>query len=398
MSNMITRLRLTPETLFLFFFLSFLLLWHIFQVFQVFEEFKAGFYFLPLVGIGMIFLHSFYNTRYTIRMRLDPVYVMLVYWAICAVSYLFTQQELYAETYIRDFVILSLPMLMFAFTWEFKHWQFVWLFLVAVFCYMLWIKFEFSFIILSSLLISNYHFYAEYHFGCIAGVFVLYFLYRKNWLWLLAAIVFLLFVNKRANMLGLIPAIAVYYVIVVPFKLHQNKKAAFWFMFIYYLVFYIVGTNLAFFAEVFLRLLGKEYIDLDYFLTGRMILINQLQPELSSRGILAFLFGNGPGTADYFLWKTIGHWVYEGYTKPYLVHNDFLKLQFDVGVFGVLIYFFMAYYLYAGSNLGFLMFLYVIPLFLIDNTLIYLYNILVAAIAARVVDSNTKTDIRFKNE
>lgn len=162
------------------------------------------------------------------------------------------------------------------------------------------------------------------------------------------------------------------------------------FLFAYFMFFWMIGTNMEYFGKLFLQLVGNEDIDLDYFLTGRMILINHLQPEILNRGLITYLFGNGPGQADVFLWKTLKDGtIYLWETRPYLVHNDFLKLQFDIGLIGAVLYFFVFYYLYAVSRLGVLVFLYAIPLFLIDNTVIYLYNILVGGIAARVFHKQT---------
>ena len=144
--------------------------------------------------------------------------------------------------------------------------------------------------------------------------------------------------------------------------------------------------NLVPLVELFLKLIDKEYIDVDYFLTGRALLNNAIRPEIFDRDIISFFFGNGPGQAEYYIFKVIKHRVYDFQTKPFLVHNDFLKLHFDLGLFGVILYFFMMYVLYCRSNAGILMFLYTVPLFLIDNTIIFSYNILVACVAANIPD------------
>jgi hypothetical protein len=191
-------------------------------------------------------------------------------------------------------------------------------------------------------------------------------------------------VNKRATFLGLMASLPTYYLIYKPLQLSKNKWATFVFLALYYFLFCIISLNIKYFGQLFLDLTNNRNIALDYFLTGRLILVDQLQPEVYNSGIMKYLFGHGPGQSEYYLWKTLAHPVYEKYEKPYLVHNDFLKLNFDIGLIGLVLYFLMIYYLYAVSNLGVLMFLYTVPLFLIDNTIIYLYNILVAAIVARI--------------
>lgn len=386
------KIRTSPESFFVFvLFIPFLLVWHTAEIYKVMEFTKPLFYFLPVLGTLSVLAYNFYTPENKLTLDTSYIQLALVYVLLVCVSLLFNFNEIYWETFFRDLLIFLLPLVFFCFKLHFTDWQFKAIFLAGFLCYFIWTRFKFSFVLLSSFLVSNFHFSVEYHFGCIAGLFIVYFLYKKQWLWLAASVVFMLLVNKRANILGLFPAIVIFYLFVIPFKLHKKKISLFIFLLIYYMTFWAIGTNIEASATFFLKLLGKEEIDLDYFLTGRMILITHLQPEITERGIVAYLFGNGPGQADAYLWKTISSPIYDKIAKPYLVHNDFLKLQFDVGLFGAVLYFFICYYLYACSPLGIFVFLYTIPLFLIDNTLIFLYNILVGAVAARVMDKDEHT-------
>jgi len=383
-------IKLVPSQVFIYFmFIPFLLIYHINTIYEFSESLNSVFYFLPLLGVFMLLLYNFFTTDTKLQLNLSFIQLAIAYLTIVGVGMYFSDVEIYYPTFIRDIVIAVFPLLFFAFAWQFTERQFNWLFIAAILSYFIWIEFKFSPVFLSTILITSYS-SVEYHFGCVAGLFVVYYLYKKNWLWFAISIGFIFFVNKRANLLGLFAAIPVYYLLVKPFKIYDKKMWLFVFLFAYFMFFWMIGTNMEYFGKLFLQLVGNEDIDLDYFLTGRMILINHLQPEILNRGLITYLFGNGPGQADVFLWKTLKDGtIYLWETRPYLVHNDFLKLQFDIGLIGAVLYFFVFYYLYAVSRLGVLVFLYAIPLFLIDNTVIYLYNILVGGIAARVFHKQT---------
>jgi len=390
-TNSFLGVKLQPAQLFIYgLFIPFLVLYHVNYYLSLSESLNTLFYFLPVFGIIILLIHNFFAVDSKLKIDLSLIQLIFFYIFVVAVGQYFAQADIYYPNFIRDIVIAILPLLFFSFNWKFTEKQFNWLFFAAIISYCIWIEFKFSLSVLNTILVTS-HSATEYHFGCVVGLFVVYYLYKKQWLWLAIAIIFILVVNKRANLLGLFASIPLYYLVVKPFKIYDKKNTLFIFLFLYYMFFWMIGTNMEYFGKLFLQLIGNEDIDLDYFLTGRMILIYQLQPEILGRGLLTFLFGNGPGQADVFIWKTLKDGsIYLWEAKPYLVHNDFLKLQFDVGLIGAVLYFFIFYYLYAVSRIGVFIFLYAIPLFLIDNTVIYLYNILVGCIAARVIEKPTQ--------
>ncbi|MDX2195468.1 MAG: hypothetical protein NW207_03535 [Cytophagales bacterium] len=380
-------LKISPATVF-----TYLLFIPLIITYHFYEDIKQIFYLLAPLSIALILcIYLYDHKKRDINLHYGILQTLALYFLACAISLFFNFQDIYWFTAVRDMIIISSPLLIFMVRYEFVNHHIIALFITSFICYLIWIQFKIEFIHIKSLFESNYDWRHEYDYGTIVGPFILYFLYKKDYKMLLLSLLFLLLVNKRATFMGLLPAFFTYYVIIKFFKIDENKNVLIAFLMFYYFSFYIISINLPFFASMFLGLFGKGEILLDNFLTGRVIMINELQPELYNRGPVAYLFGNGVGQADYYLWKVIKNPVYNFYVKPVNPHNDYLKLHFDVGLLGVVVYFFMAYYMYVhNSGLGILMFLYTIPLLLIDNGLIYYFNLIVTCIISRA-DNDGKT-------
>lgn len=365
--------------------------------YHIVPELKPVFYFMPFAGI--LYVSTTYFIKSDIRnipLFKSHFYVVLAYLFASALSIFFVpdETEIYWSNVNRDIVIVTGPLLLFSVKdLKFKHIHVIMLLLTSFLCYVIWINFDINWNFMSSLVYSNYDFVHEYHFGSVVCIFVIYFMYKKDYKFLAVAILLMLLVNKRANLLGIFPAIFTFFIFFKLLKIHKYKYLVFILLLAYYFTFYLVAMNIEDFTKAFLILIDKEDVPIDTFLTGRLILIKDILPEIYNRGIVRFVFGNGVGQAEFFIWKTIYNPIYYFYTKPFLLHNDFLKLHFDVGFMGVIIYFFVMYYIYACSNLGYLMFFSFIPLFLIDNTLIFSYNIIIACIIARVDEDSKPYDL-----
>ncbi len=128
-------------------------------------------------------------------------------------------------------------------------------------------------------------------------------------------------------------------------------------------------------------------VNIGSVIQGRQETTLALRPKLWEDGFMAFLLGHGAGQSDMSL--TINqsvNWA-AGFPTPTNPHNDFLKIQYDYGIIGILFFFFLFYYLYAQNTLGILVFLFCIPVLLVDNTLVFIYHWLIAAIISRAVHS-----------
>ncbi|TAG57599.1 MAG: O-antigen ligase domain-containing protein [Cytophagales bacterium] len=351
------------------------------------------FYFMPFIAFVYIyFLYFLKENIWTIPINKNQIFILILYLLSCAFSIFITPntQQIFWKNVIRDLIITSGPLLLFSLKeLKFRHYHIVWVFIFSIICYIIWIDFDVNWNLMSSVLYSNYDFQHEYHFGTIACLFILYFFYKKDYKFLALAIFFMLLVNKRANLLGIFPAMITYYFFFDLLKIQKNRILTILLFAVYYITFYLIATNIEGVTISFLEFIGKKDMNPDHFLTGRLILVRDLIIQIEKRDWMIYFFGNGIGQTEFYLWKTIFNEVYYFYEKPFLTHNDFLKLHFDVGLIGVIIYFFIMYYLYCYSNVGYMMFFSFIPLFLIDNTLIFSFNIITACIMARV-DEDSK--------
>ncbi|MDX2188987.1 MAG: hypothetical protein SFY32_03915 [Bacteroidota bacterium] len=357
-------------------------------VYHSIKEIKQILYALPLFVTMVVLIfyacdYIFNKRKYPLKLDRGLVTSLGFFLFACISSLIVAPETIYWFTFFRDIIIIAGPIIIFSYDVKYSHSDVVALLFTALVTYLIWIKFNVDFVFLKSIFESNYVVDNEYDYGTITGIFIIYFLYKKDYKMLLVAIVYLLFVNKRATFLGLLPSILAYYGGIRFFQLDKNKWALFSFLFAYYISFYIISINLPYFTSQFLALTGKQHIKLDDFLTGRMVMMNPMLPEIYNRGFLNYFFGNGIGQADYWLWKTVKHFIYNFKDKPINPHNDFMKLQFDIGLFGVIVYFFIMYYMYCVSNVGIMIFLFAVPLFLIENTLIYYINLILCCVVAR---------------
>jgi O-antigen ligase len=121
---------------------------------------------------------------------------------------------------------------------------------------------------------------------------------------------------------------------------------------------------------------------------GREVFITYLKEAIQESDLLNYLFGYGPGQADVYL-KEVARPDWGGlYGSSVNPHNDFLKLKFDYGLIGSLLMFLVFYSAYFKSKMGIMMFLYTIPLFLVDNSFIFIYFWFIALVLARYEDES----------
>ncbi|TAF74118.1 MAG: hypothetical protein EAZ53_10385 [Bacteroidetes bacterium] len=361
-------------------------------VYHTIDEVKQIFYFMPFFGfITVIIIYLFFGNLIDIKLNFSYLIIAIIYLCSCAISLMLVAPttEIYWTNVWRDIVITTGPLLLFSFkNLTFKHQHIIALFFASFVCYVIWIKFDINFNLMHSIIKSNFDYKHEYHFGTVAGIFVLYFIYKKDYIFTAIAIFFMLLVNKRANLLGIFASIGAFYLFIEFFKLDRTKKGLVVFLLIYFVCFYLIAMNLEFVTNFVLDISGKTDVKPDKFLTGRLFISQLWLPEVYNRGWINYLLGNGIGQSEYYLWKTIQHEIYYFYTKPFLAHNDLLKLHYDIGLVGVFVYFMVMYYLYCGSKPGLMMFFNFVALFLIDNTLVFSYNIIISCIVARVSEDS----------
>lgn len=353
-------------------------------IYHLFEDFKQVFYVLPVPLLFSAVIFHYYNQKdKPIQLDRNMLQILALFLLICGLSLFFAPHQIYWFTAWRDIIIIASPLIIFSLDVKYSNRNVIMLMLGSFVGYLFWIKLKVDLVFLKSIFVSNYASQSEYDYGTITGIFILYFLFKKDYKMLAFAVVFLLLVNKRGTFLGILPAVIYYFGVIKFFKIDQNKLLLLFYLFIYYIGFYLVSVNLTTLASFFLDVMERKEVVVDNFLTGRVVMIRELTPELYNRGWLNYVFGNGIGQSDYYLWNVIKHPIYNFFTRPINPHNDFLKLHFDIGLVGVLCYFLVMYYMYCVSNVGILIFLFVVPLFLIENTLIYYLNLILCCVIAR---------------
>ncbi len=194
------------------------------------------------------------------------------------------------------------------------------------------------------------------------GLFVMYFILEKKYIWAILNSVMLLMGLKRIVFLGLLVVTILLISPRVIKKTFANKHA-------------MVIINICYLIFTMYLLLGmfdtliEQYtgISAGYFLMGRSSIYSSILPYWEENKLMISLIGSGMGTSNQIIQSNLGF--------HQLLHNDVLKIFFEHG-FIIFIAFF--YLLFNTSNKKhFYMALLVNMIFLTDNMLIYTHILLI---------------------
>lgn len=339
------------------------------------ERFK----FIYLVPFLFIFL---YHWQFNFRLNLDVkvVRALLLYIGLVVLSSLnavLAGHALSGSLWVRDLLIITSPLIVFSHQMTFTYRHGVVLFLVWLAAFFTWTGFSNHQIGFDLILGRSEG--AEMDQAAFLGFFFFFFLLRRKYLWVIATLIFILASGKRVIFLGLFPAFISYVVLFKLLNVSQESRFAKLYLISYYLVFFFAALYLTEIGEYFLELIGMGDYDLWGFLMGRDDVIYTLRPQILRSSLNDFLVGHGPGQADFYLsehhslvWSRIG--------EPTNPHNDFLKIAYDYGFGGVVGFYFILLRLLVRNKVGYCMFLYAIPVFIVDNSLIFIWHFLTALI------------------
>lgn len=343
-------------------------------------------YFLPLIMLLVPLIQAISIKRRDESLRFEPNMLVSLglYLFLVLIGLGLNYSQIEYGNFIRDVLIILSPLIVFAFQMQFSEKHIKWLFVATVISYFAWVGFAMEFDFSFSFIQSNYNLASEFHNGVIIGCFFVFFLSRKRFLWAAMALLLIFMSGKRSIFLGVVPALAVWYLFFLPFKVYKNTHLTALILLLYFGAFYAVGVNFDVFSKWFLDFSGLDArVSLDRFLMGREIFIIYLKNQIADSEWLQYVFGYGPGQADIFLYEEARpDWMSEA-RKSVNPHNDFLKLRFDYGLVGSLLLFIVFYSSYVRSKMGIQMFLYTIPLFLVDNSFIFIYYWFIAMTVAR---------------
>ncbi|MEQ8358772.1 MAG: O-antigen ligase family protein [Cytophagales bacterium] len=343
-------------------------------------------YFIPAIMIALFLFENLFSSGKERGLRFEPnmVFSLILYLTLMLTGLILNYESINYKAFIRDILIILSPIIVFIMKMSFNEQHIKWLFIASVISYFAWVGIDFEFDWSFNFVRSNYNMSSEFHNGVILGCFFLFFIYRKMFLWAIPAAILILMSGKRSIILGVLPAMATYYLFIRPLNIDKNKYWLALILAIYFFIFYAIGTNLDSFAKWFLDFIGIDSSDsLNRFLMGREVFISYLKAHINQSDLLQFLFGYGPGQADVFTHDVIRpDWGAEKreFVNP---HNDILKIRFDYGLIGSLSLFLLFYSSYVKSKMGIQIFLYSIPLLLVDNSFIFIYYWFIALVVAR---------------
>jgi len=215
----------------------------------------------------------------------------------------------------------------------------------------------------------------EFDLGSVFGLFALFFLHRRQKWWFLFSLAVVLLVGKRVILFSMFPAAVYYFVVMRPLKTWSARA---WGLGTFFGVSAVVSVFLPEIAKALAALFGLD-VPVEVLLMGRHGTVFALREAIFLAGdTLSMLFGHGPGSADVYLGVNhLVNWGKGGIANP---HNDYLKLMYDYGLFGLVGYFFCGLWTFARSKYGCLAWLYTMMVYMVDNSLIFIVYLLPLAL------------------
>ena len=200
------------------------------------------------------------------------------------------------------------------------------------------------------------------------GVVLIYHLNERRWGRALITAIFFVIAFKRIAMVGVVAAVA------LDFLARRLSQAARRRLFVAAVV---LACVTALFSTRIFGELGSLAggVNSNAVSLGRYSFAEALWAHWSQGGMAHWLFGFGPGSADAWL----AH-------KDILAnpHNDWLKILFDYGAFGLVLLHGVLAVLFPATRLGNKLYLYAAILMITDNTLIYLFYFAVVFLISRI--------------
>jgi hypothetical protein len=314
------------------------------------------------------------------------IFGLLLYIVIVLLSSIVSADNIGQKFFTRDLIIISSSFVLFLFPLNIseKHLHFIFTILFLSYLIYLWqngFKFIFSeiqtsFNPLNAIMPERSD--SEWDNGYAFGSFLIFYIFRRKKLLSILCFIIVVLISKRLLFLALGSSFVTYLLFFRDERLSPKSTKVKIILFCYVLFFYLFAVHLQGIAQYFISIFQMN-IDITGLLQGRDYVINFLLKQLQNDNLLIKLFGHGAGSADAFVGST-GFFS----TNP---HNDFLKLQFDYGYIGLIFFIIILYLFYVKNKIGIFIFLFVIPLFTSENTLIYLGFIIPSAMICHFNES-----------
>jgi hypothetical protein len=222
----------------------------------------------------------------------------------------------------------------------------------------------------------------EYDFGIVFGLFSVHFLMTRSWAFFLPSALVSLMVSKRALLVGFLVSAAWWFLFGRSERISPKVKSGL--MAALYAGLMVFSLFMAELGRMVLGWFSITNISVGNFLMGRNSLITALRSKMDSDSPTAY-FGHGPGSADTFLASNGVGWGPITDT-PFNPHNDYMKIFFDYGILGYLVFFWILLNFYGATSKGKALMAYTITVFCFDNSLIFMvYHVVAGFMCAEYV-------------
>ncbi|MDX2196352.1 MAG: O-antigen ligase family protein [Cytophagales bacterium] len=353
-------------------------------------------YAIPIFSV-LIYILNYYIIKDSVIAPNKLIYTnefiaLLIYIILVLISTaLNIKNDIYFKSYFRDILIILFSLMVGMLNMRPNHIHIKVIFLVLTFCYFFSIGFSINFKTINSLLIADQNNSNEFTVGFIFGIFVLYFLRSKDWLFLTLSLIISLLASKRVTYLGLIVGLVYIYTIHKPILQKLSSKALSVILLGgTYISLLFVGYFMVEIADIFLELSELDSkISINHVLSSREVFIKILQTKIQNADILKFFFGHGPGQADRYLQLHLDPARYD-VSELGNPHNDFIKIIFDYGWVGAMLFIGVIFTLFI-HNINYVeSYIYTMAIFLVDNSFVVIYYIIIAVLIAQRFDRNEK--------
>ncbi len=148
---------------------------------------------------------------HNIRINYKLLICLLVYVGLCSLGLLFQSNDIYTNVYVRDVIVICSPLIIFIHKLKFSEIEIKFLFWTSVIAYFSWVGIAvIPHLNLSINLLTGFNSSNEWGAGVFTGMFFIYFLYKRSYLYLFFSLILILLVSKRSIFLGLLPALFAY--------------------------------------------------------------------------------------------------------------------------------------------------------------------------------------------
>jgi hypothetical protein len=280
-----------------------------------------------------------------------------------------------SEHFLRDYIIIASILVCFAIAPYVRegHIRFAFYasFVLFAFRYTLTDHGGFSLQFLRSASLSQSY---DSNEGLLGAIYVIYFFAIGARRDTILALIMTFLGGKRIGLAAMLAGVLVIWFLLKSPALNR-PKARFFLLLLAFAAINAVSVYLVWIAETAFRA-AHITVPIEEFFAGRYMISNAIYDEMSARSILTSLFGSGAGSAD-----TVTLEITAGRTP--LTHNDWLKIMFDYGVIGSVVFTVGFAAIFSTSALAMGLGLATAVLMMTDNVLIYLfYQIPVALMIA----------------